>query len=312
MQKKFIIIAISIFLAGSVFAMAQEKTVDYKGEIIIDSDLDGLTDQGEIQIYHTDPKDPDTDGDGILDGAEVIGKTDSLDSASPRVVETITNTSTLVQKEVPWAWYFTRISALIGFMLLYISILLGVSIRTPILNKLIKPIYSYSAHCWISLQALFFALLHGVFLLFDKYMGLNLVNVFIPFHILKPEQAVIINPKFLALGILGFYVMAILVVTSYLKKYIRHSLWRAIHFLNIGLFIIIFLHALYLGTDLKEGMLKNIFIYANAFLALLFLINLLVRFFSLFNKPETATENAVVNPQTNENLRPGNTPFFKE
>lgn len=36
-----------------------------------DSDRDGLTDDEEISIYHTDPVKPDTDGDGFSDGDEV-------------------------------------------------------------------------------------------------------------------------------------------------------------------------------------------------------------------------------------------------
>ncbi len=39
----------------------------------LDSDSDGLTDYQEINVYHTDPYNPDTDGDGYLDGAEVSG-----------------------------------------------------------------------------------------------------------------------------------------------------------------------------------------------------------------------------------------------
>ena len=37
----------------------------------IDSDDDGLSDKDEINIWHTDPYNPDTDGDGYLDGDEV-------------------------------------------------------------------------------------------------------------------------------------------------------------------------------------------------------------------------------------------------
>ena len=36
-----------------------------------DFDGDGLTDQDETNIYHTDPAVADTDGDGITDGTEV-------------------------------------------------------------------------------------------------------------------------------------------------------------------------------------------------------------------------------------------------
>ncbi len=39
----------------------------------IDSDSDGLDDLHESSVYTTDPSNPDTDGDGFLDGAEVFG-----------------------------------------------------------------------------------------------------------------------------------------------------------------------------------------------------------------------------------------------
>jgi hypothetical protein len=45
----------------------EKQTVD----TFIDSDNDGLTDWEEINIYFTDPFNPDTDGDGFLDGDEV-------------------------------------------------------------------------------------------------------------------------------------------------------------------------------------------------------------------------------------------------
>jgi len=39
---------------------------------VVDSDFDGLDDQSEAK-YGTDPKNPDSDGDGYLDGQEVEG-----------------------------------------------------------------------------------------------------------------------------------------------------------------------------------------------------------------------------------------------
>lgn len=46
-----------------------------------DTDDDGLSDGAEVNTHHTDPLNPDTDGDGLLDGAEVnIHGTDPLDA----------------------------------------------------------------------------------------------------------------------------------------------------------------------------------------------------------------------------------------
>ena len=36
-----------------------------------DTDDDGLSDGAEVNTHHTDPLNPDTDGDGLKDGAEV-------------------------------------------------------------------------------------------------------------------------------------------------------------------------------------------------------------------------------------------------
>lgn len=38
----------------------------------VDTDGDGLLDQDEVSLYHTDPYYPDTDGDGYSDGSEIV------------------------------------------------------------------------------------------------------------------------------------------------------------------------------------------------------------------------------------------------
>jgi methionine sulfoxide reductase heme-binding subunit len=182
--------------------------------------------------------------------------------------------------EIPWAWYISRSSALVGFLLLYISIFLGLSIRTPLLKKIISPVYSANVHCWISLQALFFAFVHGVALLFDKFINFSLAEIFIPF-------ASSYEPTLVALGILGFYLMLILVVTSYSKNFISEKLWRAVHFSNILLYIIVIIHAIKLGTDMKVPVVLNIFIWANAFLFFLILVNIISRLIDAYKRKFT-------------------------
>ena len=58
-----------LFLSFAFFVTAEEKS-NGAGNIFLDSDQDGLTDEEE-KLYETDPKNRDTDGDGYSDGAEV-------------------------------------------------------------------------------------------------------------------------------------------------------------------------------------------------------------------------------------------------
>ena len=40
----------------------------------MDSDGDGLFDREEVEVYHTNPLNPDTDGDGYVDGFQEVDK----------------------------------------------------------------------------------------------------------------------------------------------------------------------------------------------------------------------------------------------
>ncbi|KKP68459.1 MAG: Ferric reductase domain protein transmembrane component domain protein [Candidatus Moranbacteria bacterium GW2011_GWE1_35_17] len=275
-MKNKIIIS-SLFIAGLFLgincASAQdnaETRLDYKEELILDSDLDGLTDLGEKEIFKTDPLNPDSDSDGFYDGAEILGKTNPLDNLSPVVTRTISESTTVLENEAPWAWYVARVTGLISFSLLYIVMFLGLSIRTPILNKLVKPIHSLNIHAWLSVQALVLVFVHGGALLFDKYLKFTWPDILVPFFnkTYSPE---------LALGIMAMYLMLILIGTSYLKKFIKHGIWRVVHFLNIALYTMAVYHALYLGTDLASEMARNIFIGANIFLVVIVVINIFTR-----------------------------------
>jgi DMSO/TMAO reductase YedYZ heme-binding membrane subunit len=301
------ILYINLFLLlGSLFFIvpknvgAQEPNrVNYPDGTVMDSDLDGLTDEGEKQIYHTDPMVADTDGDGYLDGAEVIGEANPLDPASPGKLQTVTNTISPIQPETPWAWYTTRVSGLVGFLLLLTSIFLGVSIRLPFLQRIIKPAHSYSIHCWISLQALIFAFVHGISLLFDRYLQFNIADVFIPLAL----RSDVVDPKIVALGIVGFYLMIMLVITSYLRKYIGQKIWRLVHYSNTILYIFVIIHAYLLGTDMKNPVIRDSFLALNGILISLFIFNLIYRLRSWSRKK---IENNY------ENISPGYSPRVEE
>jgi len=258
-----ILIVSILFFATLVFAQ-EEGLVDYGEDIILDSDLDGLTDLGEQQLFLTDPQDPDTDGDGMLDGAEILGATDPNDPSSPVYTQVITKTQSIQKQETPWPWYTVRASGLIAFVLLYLSIVFGLAIRLPGLSALTKPVLALDLHKWFSLQALLFALVHAVGLLFDKFMAFSLADVFIPF-------AGNFHPVLVALGTIGFYLMIVLVATSYARNRIPFKAWRFIHYFNIVTYLVVAVHMVLLGTDMKTIVARMVFVAMN--IAILFLVS---------------------------------------
>lgn len=257
-------------IASAESVIQQAPQVNYDNQEPMDSDLDGLTDQAEIQIYKTDPKNEDVDGDGYFDGAEILANSDPLDkNSTPLTIknQTEVDTENSSENETPWAWYVSRASGLVGFALLYISIFLGLVIRLPFLHKYFKPLLAMNGHCWISLQAAVLALVHGIALTFDKYLSFRLTDIFLPFSSSY-------KPALVALGTISFYLMIILVVTSYGRKYLSQKIWRTIHFFNIALYVFTIIHAYNLGTDMKNDIIANVFIFANVILIWLMLTNM--------------------------------------
>ncbi len=249
--------------------------MDYKNSPILDNDLDGLTDEGEKQIYKTDSNNPDTDGDGILDGAEVLNGTNPLDSTSPSAVQNITVREYSEGSPEKWSWYLTRAGGLISFLLLYLAIFFGIAIRFPGLKKIFQPVDSYDFHAWISVQALIFVIIHGLVLLTDEYLNFSLKDLFIPLSSTY-------QPELVTLGVLGMYAMVAVILTSYFRKYISQRIWRVTHFLNIVLYGLAFFHAYYLGTDLKVGIAREIFLGMNILLLGLMLVSLILKLRSVF------------------------------
>jgi len=279
-----ILVIITIFVTH--IASAQEQavapTVDYKGEVIVDSDLDGLTDKGEVQVYGTDPGKADTDGDGILDGAEVLSGTDPLNQNNPGTAKSKEIFSG-INPDAPWVWYTARVAGILAFIFLWLTVFLGLSIRNPILKKIIEPVYSFDFHCFVAALAVLWALVHGTVLIFDPKLGFHLKDVFLPFV----SQTTLVEPKYLALGIVAFYMMAVLTVTSYLRSHLNHKFWRVLHFFNPVAFLFVVTHGYMNGTDMKNFYVGSAFLFSSFLLVLIYLSSLI---FSVVRKFQKSSE----------------------
>ncbi|KKQ51769.1 MAG: Ferric reductase domain protein transmembrane component domain protein [Parcubacteria group bacterium GW2011_GWD2_38_11] len=285
MKKYVLVLALSLMFFGALAKAQQQPIIDYQGQPVVDSDLDGLTDQAEIQVYKTDPNNSDTDGDGYYDGPEALAGSNPLVESSIPGMPSIVQEGNLSNNETPWPWYIARASGLAGFILLYLSIFLGLIIRIPFLYKFFAPLYAMQGHCWIALQATVFAFLHGFVLIFDKFLGFGFADVFVPF-------ASSYKPVLVGLGTVGFYLMIILTVSSYGRRFISQKLWRILHFANIILYAAVIAHAYFLGTDMKNDIVRNIFVYANIFLIILMLGNMFIRIKQNIIRRNSSTANS--------------------
>ncbi len=264
----FSLMLLLVLIAGD-FSVQAVTTIDYGTDPVIDTDLDGLTDKGEQQIFNTDPKDPDTDDDGFLDGVEVVHEVDPLNVEDPLLTqfdEMVPDTTT---ERAPLSWYFSRATGIVAYIFLWLVIFFGLSFRNPLLKKFVAPIYKLDMHIYLSFLTLAFVFAHGLVLMFDTFIHLSLMDIFVPFAV-DPN---VIDARAIAWGIIGLYILIILIITSLLRTKLPQKLWRYLHFLHVALFALIMVHVLAIGTDFQDGITKNIFLSSVGILGFLYVVS---------------------------------------
>lgn len=152
-------------------------------------------------------------------------------------------------------WYMARAAGVVAYLLLWGSVAWGILVSSKLVNDWVKPALVYELHKFLSMLALIVGLFHGLILLGDTYMSFSVLDILIPFRSAY-------QPFWVGLGILGFYLTAILVGSFYIKKHIGHRTWRLLHFSSFGVWVMTTLHGLVAGSDTSTVLMKVIYTVA--------------------------------------------------
>ncbi len=152
-------------------------------------------------------------------------------------------TASLFGPEPKVYWYLARSSAWIAYLLLWASMVMGLMITTKAARLWPGGPAAYDVHQFVSLLSIVFALFHGLILTGDRYIGFTAVQVFIPFS--NPAY----RPLWVGIGQIGFYALAILVFSFYIRRMITPRGWRLIHYLSFIAFLFVLIHGVTSGTD---------------------------------------------------------------
>jgi predicted ferric reductase len=139
-------------------------------------------------------------------------------------------------------WNLTRATANVSWALILLSMVVGVLMTTRALKAIDRPAWMRDIHSWLGGLALIFAGLHIVTLILDSYVQFSIIDVLVPFSSSW-------KPLPVALGILSFYSLAAVQLTSLMMKKLSKTTWRRIHMLSYVLFATVVVHALTAGSD---------------------------------------------------------------
>ncbi len=139
-------------------------------------------------------------------------------------------------------WYISRASGLMGYLLLWLSTLWGFAVSSKVFDSFIERMFTYDFHEYLSLLGLGFVGLHALVLTLDRVEPFSLTEVLFPF--ISGYR-----PFWTGIGIIAFYLSALVTVTFYIRSKISMKTFRAIHYLGIAAFAGALFHSLYAGTD---------------------------------------------------------------
>jgi predicted ferric reductase len=144
-------------------------------------------------------------------------------------------------------WYVARASGLVAWTLLAGSVIWGLLMTTKVMRHFARTSWLLDLHRWLGGLALVFTGIHVLAILGDTYVHFGLASVLIPFvsHW---------HPVMVAYGIASLYLLVAVEVTSLLRRHLKRTTWRRVHYASFPLFVFSTVHGLTAGTDSRAPM----------------------------------------------------------
>ena len=109
-------------------------------------------------------------------------------------------------------------------------------------------------------------LVHIIALLFDKFVPFTIIQVLVPFASSYKPVVLLgmhVGTLWVALGVIAFYAVAIVVITSLVWIEKKPYTWKLLHLLAYLIAVFVFFHSLFIGTDLAGGLLRLLWIVSG-------------------------------------------------
>jgi DMSO/TMAO reductase YedYZ heme-binding membrane subunit len=139
-------------------------------------------------------------------------------------------------------WHLSRSAGTVAYLLLVASTVWGLLLSSKIVREAVPAALSLAMHNILSWLALAFTGFHALILMLDSYYTYTLADLTIPF--IGPYR-----PGWVGLGIIGFYMMALVTLSFQFRKQLGQKRWRALHYLSFAVFVLATIHGIAAGTD---------------------------------------------------------------
>ncbi len=146
-------------------------------------------------------------------------------------------------------WYVARASGIVAWALAAASVLWGLALSTRALGSKPRAPWLLDLHRFLGGLTVVFVGVHLVGLAADTYTHWGLADLFLPL-------ASAWKPVAVAWGIVAFYLLVAVEVTSLLMKRLPRRVWHGVHLLSYGVYVLGTVHLFTAGTDRSNPVLQ--------------------------------------------------------
>lgn len=168
----------------------------------------------------------------------------------------------------PLMWYLTRTTAMSAYLVLTLLVSLGLMQSVARVSRERLPWVVDALHQFLGMLFGVLVVGHILTLMADPLISFSLTNVLIPLS--EPYR-----PFAVALGVLAFWTMVLILLSSWMRRHLSQRVWRLLHYLSFGTFVLVTAHGILAGTDASEFWMLLIYIGASAIVGFLTILRLL-------------------------------------
>lgn len=146
-------------------------------------------------------------------------------------------------------WFVARASGIVAWVLAALSVLWGLALSTRALGRKPGAPWLLDLHRFLGGLTVVFVAVHLVGLWADSYVEFGPLELFVPFtSSWKPLEV--------AWGVVAFYLLLAVEITSLLMKRLPKRVWHGIHLLSYVVYATGTVHLLLAGTDADNPALR--------------------------------------------------------
>ncbi len=143
-------------------------------------------------------------------------------------------------------WFLSRASGTVAWFLLTVSVLLGILLPAKMFPSH-RPAWITDLHRWVGGLTVTFLAFHLAGLAVDSYVDFGWKEIFVPFASEWKQIPV-------TLGVVSFWLMVMVQVSSLIMRRLSRTVWRRLHLLSYPTFALTSLHGTLAGTDASSSL----------------------------------------------------------